>query len=199
MAMITLHSFFYFAAKMTKVSGTDLLHLLTQNVKNKHMMNSKNNCLTSWQSIRNKKKSILCFYSWWIHRQIEQRTAFSLHPLDKLHNLDHLRRLCEEFYEIPNFKCAVIVTAIKDAFIRFQLSFSSRGGQIYDGASNMMGVKSGVATQSKAIQLNVLETHCHTHSVSLAVKETTTKSKVLRDTLDTVREICVLIKFSPKR
>ena len=61
-----------------------------------------------------------------------------------------------------------------------------------------MGVKSGIATQIKAIQPNVLETHCHTHSVSLGVKEATTKSKVLRNTLDNVKEICVLIRFSPK-
>ena len=103
------------------------------------------------------------------------------------------------FYEIQNIKSDTIVTAIKDAFVRFQLSFSSLRGQTYDGASNMIGAKSGVATQIKAIEPNALETHCHAHSVSLAVKETTTKSKVLRDTLDTVGEMCVLIKFSPKR
>ena len=42
-----------------------------------------------------------------------------------------------------------------------------------------MRVKSGVGAQIKAIQPNSLETHCHAHSVSLAVKETTRKSKAL--------------------
>ena len=102
--------------------------------------------------------------------------------MGKLHNLD----ICENFlrfYEISNIKSATVVTAIKDAFVRFQLSFSSLRGQTYDGASNMMWVKSGVATQIKAIQPNSLETHCHAHSVSLVVKETTRRSKVLRDSM----------------
>ena len=103
------------------------------------------------------------------------------------------------FYIKPNVRSVRIITTIKDAFIRFQLSFSSLRGQTYNGAGNMMGVRSGVVTQTNAIQTNALETHCHTHSVSLAVKETAKKSKVLRDTLDTVCKICVSIKFSPKR
>lgn len=41
--MIILHSFFYFVAKITKVSGTDLLNLLTKNVKNTRMINSEKN------------------------------------------------------------------------------------------------------------------------------------------------------------
>ena len=69
----------------------------------------------------------------------------------------------------------------------------------FDGASNIMGVKSGGVTENKAIQPNALKTHCHSHSVRLAVKEATTKFKVLRYTLDTVGEKCVLNNFSPKR
>lgn len=77
MAMITLHSFFYFATKMKKVSGTDLLHLLTENIKNTHMMNSKMNCWTSWRKMcsvrkcQNNRTPILCFDSWEIHRHIK--------------------------------------------------------------------------------------------------------------------------------
>ena len=77
MAMITLHSFFYFAKKMKKVSGTDLLHLLTENVKNTHMMNSKMNCWRSWRKMcsmrkcQNNRTPVLCFDSWEIHRHIK--------------------------------------------------------------------------------------------------------------------------------
>lgn len=59
----------------------------------------------------------------------------------------------------------------------------------------MMGLSFGVATQIKVIQQNALETHCHAYSLSLAVKKTTTRSKVLRDTLDNVGDICLLISF----
>ena len=41
------------------------------------------------------------------------------------------------------------------------------------GASNMMGKKSGVSTQIKALQPKALETHCHGHSLNLAIKDTT--------------------------
>ena len=42
-------------------------------------------------------------------------------------------------------------------------------------------------------------THCHSHTLSLAVHETTKGSKILSDAMDTNREACKLIKFSPKR
>ena len=51
------------------------------------------------------------------------------------------------FYEIPNIRREVIVTAIKDALIQMQLPLSSCRGQTYDRASNMLGKKSGVAAK----------------------------------------------------
>ena len=72
-------------------------------------------------------------------------------------------------------------------------------GQTYDGASNMMGHKSGVAKQIREIQPKALETHCHGHALSLSVKDLTNQSKLLSDVIDTVGEITVLVKYSPKR
>ena len=37
--------------------------------------------------------------------------------------------------------------------------------------SNMKGKKSGVAVQIKAIQPKAVDTHCHGHSLNLAVKD----------------------------
>ena len=51
------------------------------------------------------------------------------------------------FYELTNIKSERIVAAIKDALLRTQLSLGKCRGQCYDGASNMLGKKSGVATQ----------------------------------------------------
>ena len=72
-------------------------------------------------------------------------------------------------------------------------------GQTYDGASNMMGKKSGVATQIQKDQPKAIITHCHGHSLSLAVKDLTSSCDVLSNTMGTVGEICVLVKYSPKR
>ena len=103
------------------------------------------------------------------------------------------------FYEVDNIKSDTIVAAIKESLLRFNLSLDSCHGQIYDGASNMLGKKSGVAVQLSAIQPKTLPTHCFGHSVSLAVKDLTSDCKLLGDTMGTVGEITVLVKFSPKR
>ena len=103
------------------------------------------------------------------------------------------------FYEVRDIKSETIVKAIQDALVRFQLSFSKVRAQTYDRASNMMGRKSGVATKIKEIQKNALETHCHGHSLNLSVKDVTSQCKLLKDTIGIVGEICVLVKFSPKR
>ena len=103
------------------------------------------------------------------------------------------------FYEIPDIKSQTIISSIKDIMIRMQLEFDKCRGQCYDGASNMLGKKSGLAKLIKEIQPNANDTHCHGHSNSLAVKSATKQSKVLTKTMGTAGEIVVLIKYSPKR
>jgi len=51
------------------------------------------------------------------------------------------------FYELNNIKSETIVNAMKDILLRFHLNLVDCGGQTYDGASNMMGKRSG-ATES---------------------------------------------------
>ena len=103
------------------------------------------------------------------------------------------------FHEVNNIKSDTIVAAIKDSLLRFNLSLDSCRGQIYEGASNMLGKKSRIVTQLSAMQPKALPTQCFEHSVSLAVKDLTSDCKLLDDTMGTVGEITVLVKFSPKR
>ena len=87
--------------------------------------------------------------------------------------IDPLLNAREDFlgyYEIPNISSNTIVAVIKDALIRMSLSLSNLRGQTYDGASNMLGCKSGVAKQIKDHQPKAFETHCHGHSLSLLCK-----------------------------
>ena len=56
-------------------------------------------------------------------------------------------------------------------------------GQCYDGASNMLGKSSGVATHIFAEQPKTHYTHCHGHSPSLSVKDVTKNTKILRNTM----------------
>ena len=62
----------------------------------------------------------------------------------------------------------------------------------------MMGKKSGVTTKLLIKQRQALVIHCQGHSLSLAVKCFTACYKILCDTMNTVRQICVLGKYSSK-
>ena len=98
------------------------------------------------------------------------------------------------FYEIDNIKSETVVKAIKDILMRCSLSLDDCRGQTYDGASNMMGKHSGVSTKISEEQPKAIATHCQGHSLSLAVKSLTKECPILRDTMGTVGEICVLVK-----
>ena len=63
----------------------------------------------------------------------------------------------------------------------------------------MMGHKIGVAKRIQDLQPRAYPTHCHGHSLSLSVKDTTINCKLLSDTMYTAKEIVSLITFSPKR
>jgi hypothetical protein len=103
------------------------------------------------------------------------------------------------FYEIPNIAASTIASVIKDSLLRLQLSLSDCRGQCYDGASNMLGKRSGVAQKILECQPKAHPTHCHAHCLSLCVKEATKTCKLLSDTMSNANEVIKLIKYSPKR
>ena len=63
-------------------------------------------------------------------------------------------------------------------------------GQCYDGD------KSGVA---RDIEPSVIYTHCYGHALNLAASDTVKRCNLMKNTVDTVHEICKLVKSSPKR
>ena len=73
------------------------------------------------------------------------------------------------FYQLENIKSDTIGHVIRDILIRMNLSLSNCRGQTYDGASNMMGKKSGVSTQILAEQPKAVAIHCQGNSLSLPV------------------------------
>ena len=86
---------------------------------------------------------------------------------------------------------------IKD-LIRCDIPLSLCRGQVYDGAANMHGRRICVATQIRNESPAALQVHCFGHSLNLCLQDAGRKLPLLRDALDTVREIGKLIKFSPK-
>ena len=55
------------------------------------------------------------------------------------------------FYELPNIASEAIVSAIKDSLTRSNLPLSDLRCQTYDGASNILGKRSGVAAQKSSV------------------------------------------------
>ena len=103
------------------------------------------------------------------------------------------------FYLLENIKSDTIVYVIKDILIRMNLSLSNCRGQTYDGASNMMGKKSGVSTHILAEQPKAVDIHCQRHSLRMEVKPMTNEGDILHNVISVVGEICVLVKVLPKR
>ena len=96
------------------------------------------------------------------------------------------------FYKLRDIKSDTIVAAIRDIRLRTQISLDQCRGQRYDGSSNMLGKKSGIAEQISDIQPKAVVTHCHCHSLNLLVKETTKQSKLLADAMGVTGEIKIL-------
>ena len=69
----------------------------------------------------------------------------------------------------------------------------------YDGAANMAGHLSGVAARIQQEEPKALFVHCFAHSVNLCLQECGRQSKVIRDALSLVNEVCNFIRLSPKR
>ena len=102
-------------------------------------------------------------------------------------------------YAVDNITSETLVNSLKDVLLRMGLSVQNCRGQCYDGANNMVGCKSGVATQIQKKEPRAILTHCYGHSLQLAVGDMVREVRNLRDALDTTSEISKLLKYSPKR
>ena len=87
----------------------------------------------------------------------------------------------------------------KDVLLRLSLPLNRCRGQCFDGASNMSGRRSGVATRIQQEEPRALYVHCMGHSLNLAVQETCRSIKVMADTFDTVLELSKVFKYSAKK
>ena len=54
----------------------------------------------------------------------------------------------------------VLVGGLKDVLLKLNLSVANCRGQCYDGAANMAGIRTGVATQISEYEWRAILTHC---------------------------------------
>lgn len=108
----------------------------------------------------------------------------------------------EEFiglYKVPNIEAATIFGEIQDVLKELNIPVAKLRGQCYDGASAMSSSKRGVAKLVCDLEERAIYTHCYGHALNLAAGDTLKQCKLLKDALETTREITKLIKYSPRR
>ena len=129
--------------------------------------------------IRNKEQFTICFR--WIDSNLQDHEDFI------------------GLYEVDNISANCLLYHIKDVLLRMNLNLSKCRGQCYDGASNMSGIKNGVAAQISSEEKRAIYTHCYGHSLNLAVSDCIKKCKGYSNALDTAFEITKLVNFLPKK
>ena len=98
-------------------------------------------------------------------------------------------------YEVGSIDVDCLVRAIRDTLLRIKLELSKCRGQCYDGASNISGTRSGVASQFMA-EKRAVYTHCHGHALNFAIGDTIKLSKVCCETLDSFTDYKACQVFS---
>ena len=102
------------------------------------------------------------------------------------------------FYETENTDSASIVQVIEDMLLRLSLPIQDCRGQCYDGASNMAGRLSRVRARILDKCSKALYVHCCAHSLNLAVQDASRSVSIIRDVIDLVKELNVVVRASAK-
>jgi hypothetical protein len=100
--------------------------------------------------------------------------------------------------QVESTDAATITSVIKDCLTRSTIAIGNCHGQSYDEVANMSGHLSGVAARIQSEEPCAHYIHCAAHSLNLCLQECGKRSKLVRDTLGFVNEICNFIKLSPK-
>ena len=109
---------------------------------------------------------------------------------------DHDKSIHEKFiglHAVDSITSGSIVSVIKDTLTRLNLPLSKARGQCYDGASNMSGIRNGVAVQIRKEKHRAVYTHCYGHALNLAASDAVKNSTLMKNALDIAYEITKLI------
>lgn len=106
---------------------------------------------------------------------------------------------CLGLYATDKTNADTITKLILDSLVRFNLPLNRCRGQCYDGASNMCGRHTGVATQIRRKEPRAMYIHCMAHSLNLAIQDTCRSIQVMSEVFDIVLELSKLFKYSAKK
>ena len=115
--------------------------------------------------------------------------------------VDQFLEVHEDFiglYKVDNIKADTLRTGVEDVLLRFAIPLQNARGQCYDGASNMVGLRSGLAAQLLDKSPKAFLIHYFAHALNLSVNDMVRQTLFL-DNMSNSLEISNLIKLSPKR
>ena len=102
-------------------------------------------------------------------------------------------------FALENTTAKTMVATVKQAMAEMDIPMDQCTGQCYDGASAMSGKRNGVSAEILKENPKAIYIHCYGHAVNLAIQDAVKGSRLVRDALDIVSEVCKLISTSPKR
>ncbi|XP_028416128.1 zinc finger MYM-type protein 1-like [Dendronephthya gigantea] len=101
-------------------------------------------------------------------------------------------------YEVPSTTGDILARTLFDVLARSGLSISNMRAQTYDGAANMSGCYSGCKAIVQERQPLALFFHCGSHASNLVMQHAVTSCQLIRDSLQWLNELGVLMKRSGK-
>ena len=117
--------------------------------------------------------------------------------------VDQFLEVHEDFiglYKVDNIKADFLRTATEDVLLQFAIPLQNSRGQCYDGASNMVGLKSGLATQILDKSPEAFLIHFFAHVLNLSVIDMVRQIPFLDNIMNIMSnslEISNFIKVSP--
>ena len=104
-----------------------------------------------------------------------------------------------KFLKVESTSGESLFNTLSENLLKIGLDPKQCYGLALDGASNMSGIEKGLATRMKAISPQSVYIHCHGHLLNLAIKDTLSGVKILKDSLGTIQSLYNFIEASPKR
>lgn len=104
-----------------------------------------------------------------------------------------------KYITVPSTDALSLVTAIRGNTFDAGFPTDTLYFQCYDGAANMKGQYSGVATRIRQLSPNAVYIHCHSHLLNLSLQNCCNTIKPIRNCLGQVNAIYNFLQASPKR
>ena len=107
-------------------------------------------------------------------------------------------KILSVLYEVPSTTSDVLACTLFDALARNGLSLSNMHAQTYDGAAKMSGCYSGCKASVQERQPLALFFHCRSHASNLVMQHAVASCHLIRNSIQWLHELGVLMNRSGK-